>query len=397
MRELRIEKKQVFAVSDNETFIRCLSEVMMPFASTEGVSFDADTLIQQLGTRRSALVFVDMQDNAEAALTLAQRVRKVLPDVPVFLLGQEKDPDLIIQGLRMGITDFFILSGGDDLLRTQIVEALDRLTGTDTQGEIYSVFSIPGGHGVTTLAIHLAESIAALSGRRTLLSDMNLYLGNVSSALECRTSCTPFELVRELSRLDDSLLFSLLTQHPAGFFLLGNDSDAQDADAISGEDVSRLLMVLKSMLDYIVVDLPHDLTPRTTAILEQSDILLLLVQQNTASLRSAQGVLALCEELGYGEEKVKVVLNRFLPRHALGRKEIEEALRHPVHTALPNDFARVSDAQNRGATLGQTAPGAALCRHFEELASRLTGIPAQRSHGFWGSFLQRSSLARFLT
>lgn len=335
---------------------------------------DCSTAYVSIKDLQPETVFIDVDIDKEGGLSLAGRLKKTMPGMVVFLVSGEKDPDVILKGLRIGVADFLLFPGKEKELRKSVQKVLGRSETGGRSGETTAVFSMKGGQGVTSIAVNLADHIHALTKDRVVLFDMNLFMGDVSVFLELAATYTPFDMLKDIERMDENLLFSSLPLHTRGFHILASPDEVSDADRVNGEDITRILKTLGRYLDHIVIDLPHDFTEKSLAAIEAADTLLVLVQQSMPVIRSTQIALKFFEELGYDENKVKIVLNRELKKNELTTDDISYVLNRPVFASIDNDFATLADAINKGKTLASAKPDSAVNSDMETLAYLLTGI-----------------------
>jgi len=74
------------------------------------------------------------------------------------------------------------------------------------------------------------------------------------------------------------------------------------------------------MFDYIVIDTPHQFDERTLTALEMSDIVLLVSLLNLPSLKNTQKCLELFGRVGLRDERVRLLLSRYLPNDEIRRR-----------------------------------------------------------------------------
>jgi pilus assembly protein CpaE len=338
-------------------------------------------------------VFIDVDTDPKAGLTLAGHLKKTMQDLPVFLVSEKKDPDVILNGLRIGIDDFLLFPDNGRKLSTSVHNALGKAETGGRSGEITAVFSMKGGQGVTSVAINLADHMYSLTKDRVIMMDMNLFMGNTGVFLDLPVTYTPFDMLKDIRRMDENLLFSSLNRHPRGFYILTAPDEISDADQVSGEDITRILNTLRLYLDHIIIDLPHDFSKKSLSAIQAADTLLVLVQQSLPEIKSAQNALNFFKELEYDQHKIKVVLNRRTEKNEFTCDDISYLLNWPVFASVTNDFTALAHAIKKGDTLDAVKPDTPINRDMETLSSLLTGItpaPRTRDHGF------RKTLDRFL-
>ena len=334
------------------------------------------TSIKDLGPET---VFIDIDIDLKGGVALAGHLKNSMHGIAIFFVSQKKDPDAILAGLKAGIDDFLLLPGKSKELGSCVQKALGRIE-SGRSGKITAVFSIKGGQGVTSIATNLADQIHLLSKDRVILVDMNLFMGDVSVFLDFPSTYTIFDMLKDVERMDENLLFSSLNRYDRGFYILAAPDEVSDADQVSGKDITRILTILSAYFDHIIIDLPHNFTEKTIAAIEDADTILLLVQKSTPVIKSVQNTLNFFEELGYDESRVKILLNRHMEKSELTKKDISYVLNRPIYASIKNDFESLSEAINKGKTLDMTKPETIINKDMEAVAGLLTGIkPKQRA------------------
>ena len=330
-----------------------------------------------------ALVFVNLAEGPDAGLNLVGRLIKAGSGALVFPVASSKSPDLILEAFRLGATDFLVWPGEPGEALAAVRRAIEKKSSGRHAGEVYAVFSSKGGQGVTSIALNLADHIHLLSGERVLLCDLNLYAGEIGMRLELTSRYTPFDLQRDLRRLDQDLLFSSLPRHERGFYILSCPDEISDAGRIGADDVAKMLQALASHMDFTIVDLPHDFSAQTLAVLEASDKILLIFQQDVSAVKSTLRVLQFFRELGYGRDRVQLILNRYLKNGNLGMEDFAKIFLQPVCCTLGNDYRTLFESISSAKTADMVNGNSLFNRNMRDLAGRLTGITALSPGGPW--------------
>jgi pilus assembly protein CpaE len=134
--------------------------------------------------------------------------------------------------------------------------------------------------------------------------------------------------------------------------------------------VTRLLDLVSSHFDYVVFDMPRTWFSWTDSVLLGSNQLYIVTEATVPGLRQArQLVEAVRERLGDGP-KPQVVINRFEQRlfaHGLRRADIEQAIGDSFRATIPNDYAMVREAIDRGVPLDEIKPGNKITAELKKL------------------------------
>ncbi|MGA2634828.1 MAG: AAA family ATPase [Terracidiphilus sp.] len=218
-----------------------------------------------------------------------------------------------------------------------------------TNNKLLIFLSSKGGAGVTTLACNFAVSLAQNSGKRVLLIDLNLPLGDAALNLGIRAKFTIMNAFQNLNRLDSTYLSTLLEEHSSGLFVLAAPSDLAGGEA-SRKDIYTLLAVAHSAFDFVVVDAGTTLDAKHVYSFDQSTTIYLVTQIGIPELRNANRLIAKFPTMG--GPKLEIVINRFDPRtQVIDETQLTNALTRPARWRIPNDYAAVRQMQNTATPL----------------------------------------------
>lgn len=367
-------KVKAIIISKDETLVRDLKEKLVSIADIQAMVRDVRGSYSQIKEQVPRLLFLDIRDDAETVFGLAGRVERFLPETRIFVLNDSKDPDLIIRSLKTGAADFVLLPVDKNSFLASVRLALEKGARGEREGEIIVISSTKGGQGVTTLAVNLADHIHALTGGRVLLVDFKLQTGDVASFLDLESNYTVVDLLKDMPRLDENLLFSSLTQHSGGFYVLTAPEEMDRAEMAATEDISRMFRTLKEYMDYIIVDIPHEFTEQTAPVIDLAERILLVSQQTVPALKAVGKALDLFRTVGYEEDRVKIVINRYEKRNEIRREDMEKVFEQKLFAIVSNDYNALTDAINKGELLSANHEGSPANRDIAAIATLLTGV-----------------------
>ncbi len=214
------------------------------------------------------------------------------------------------------------------------------------RGKILSFFCTKGGVGKTTLACNLSVALTRETGKKVALLDLDLAAGDVSVLMNVDTSESIADLVKEESSLDLSLIESYMVPHMTGVQILAAPSSPEQAELVEADHVVKILGVLKNHYDYILVDTAPSYNDINLNVLEASDTIALLLNQDLTTLRHAKSAKDIFETLKYGN-RTKVVLNQ-QSKDGIKTKDLENNLGLRMSGAVPDDQKIVKNAINKG-------------------------------------------------
>lgn len=325
---------------------------------------------------------------AQAIDCIAQLLR-LRPGISVMASGSGGSADLVIRAVRAGAVEFI----RRPISREELAAAIEKVRrlqsafppAQDDVGGITSVYATKGGLGVTTLAANLAVCLAQQAEESTILIDLDLRQGGVTTLLDLRPIYSVLDAFGQTHRLDEAFLRGLLVRHACGLYVLPGPSEIGQV-RFTPEQIREGLQLIRSHFARVVLDLPHDLDPGTIMALEESDEILYLVGLNVGALRAAAAGLAALQSLGIDRSEVKVVLARTDAREDVSPGQAQEALGVPIFWRIPNDYRTVVSSINRGTPLVLSSPRTEVARNLQKLGETLVREPAPRDDGKDRSF-----------
>ncbi len=363
--------------SQDDALARAIDHEVRPVCRVVNVTASVQEALQTIERNdiQASFVHVAGGDMDQRGMALVRQLRRSHPEHDVFIVADHKDPDLILEGLRLGIMDVILpTTNGAQRFLPALKRALGRRVPEGRNGFIYTLFSLKGGQGVTSLAVNLADQIQSLTGDRVLLLDLNLYMGDIGPLIDSVADFTPFDLIRDLARMDENLLFSSLHRHGERFYVLPSPASISDAERVHRDQITAMLALLKRHFTHIVIDLPHEFSERVLAAVESSDQLLVLVKPDLISVKSTQQVLTFFQELNYGDDRLAIVLNRLSKQSVLQPDDVGMVMKQPLLATLTDDRTALARSARKGETLRIAHAHRRITRDIRGLAARLTGI-----------------------
>ena len=301
----------------------------------------------------------------------------------LLALSEKSDADLILKALRAGAHDFLCKPVKENDLRAA-TEKIFKLKAARKEhhgsgGKIVSVFSNKGGNGTTTIAVNLADALVRYHGKKVVVVDLALAYGDVTLFFNVNPTYSILDLAKNAEKADYDFLHTLLLKHSSGVYILADPPMIEDADSISAIQVKEMLSTLRSMFDVIIVDVSHQFEERTLTALEVSDIILLVTLLNLPSMKNTQKCLELFRRIGFRDEKIRLILNRFLPSDEISQEKVEGIMKIPVFIAVPNDYPTVISSVNRGKLLREIAPDKEVTKSFRQMAHLLFRADTQKA------------------
>ena len=247
----------------------------------------------------------------------------------------------------------------------------------DRDGVVLPVHGLAGGSGASTFATNLAWELATIDKTppRVCLIDLDFQYGSAATYFDLPRKESVFELLSDTASADsDSLLAAMLTFNDK-LHVLTAPADMLPLDIVSPDDIARIIDMARANFDFVVIDMPKTIVSWTETVLSRAHVYFALMELD---LRSAQNVLRLVRALkaeGLPHEKLRYVLNRapkFTDLSAKSRvKRMAESLDIHIEVQLPDGGMQVTQANDHGLPLSESAGKNVLRREIQKLAKSL--------------------------
>ena len=320
------------------------------------------------------IALVSLDADANKGLALVAKICQELPTCNVLVISSSTEGSLILQAMRNGAREFLNLPLKlEDFLSAlaRIQQAHGARTG-DSQvrsSQVIAVAGVAGGVGCTSLAVNLACILAQNERNSVAVIDLDFALGDADVWLDIIPDYTIQDVAENITRLDYSLLRRSLTKHDCGVFLLPRPIQMDDNLKITGEQLRRVIALLKATFTHLVIDVTKTYGPLDLAVLEVADSVLLITQLDLPCLRNVVRLTQFFEQHENLASKVKIVVNRIgLEDTQISLSKALETIGREIYWQVPNDYATMVEARNNGIPLVKQAPRAKITRALEALA-----------------------------
>ena len=338
-------------------FVRLVAEVDSP-----------DALANTLREGLVNLIFFHLDPDPGPIVRVIDDVSARYPELAMIAVSHRLDPESILLPIRPGC-DQFVCEPIDsaDFANAVARVASRRLSGVH-KSRCICVTGASGGAGTTSIACNLALEIGSLVERDCALVDLDLQFGDVAMNFDSQPRYNIYDLAESGSELDQDVLSSTLTTLPCNVALLGRPDQIEQHEAIGSDLVNRVIEILATAYENVVIDVPVRFDARTTAALVQADTVLIVCQLLVTSIRNARRSMDYLQRLGVPEERIEVVVNRYDGRsRGLTKKDLEDAIKKPIFATVPNDYqfvARSIDVGKPIAALENNNPVRVAIRHL---------------------------------
>ena len=380
---------KVSALCSSEATLKALGEPDPKLRA--GVVFTAhvgtaQSLSNLLRREQPDVVLLDFPAADESAMEQIEAALIKAPGTHMVLVSADRSVEFLMRAMRAGVRE--VLPAPMNQLT--VLQAVKHVQGHQhlgarhqaLVGQVLALISAKGGAGTTFLATNLAYALAK-QGKRVAVLDLNLYLGDAALFLgSTEPTSSVVELARQAHRMDATLLDASMIKLSENLHVLAAPTSPEHVHDVSAEDLETIIELARSNYDCVVLDVSRMLDPLTIKALDLADTIYLTLQLNVPFIRAAKLMVAVFRTLGYTNNKLKVIVNRYEKAGAIGLAEVEKSTLLKVQYTIPNSHAAVDASVNQGVPLLKLLPRDSVSFALQDWAQALAPITVHRTKGW---------------
>jgi len=347
--------------------------------------------IEQALSLHPDVVLMDINMPGMDGITATERLASDVPSAAVVMMSVQGEADYLRRSMLAGAREFLVKPFSADELTASIrqvwarekdklsrfvptaVTASSNGSGEKEAASVVAVFSPKGGVGRTTVAVNLAVAAATL-GRKVALVDASFQFGDVGVLMNLNPKNKSIgDLATELDAGELESLDTFLISHSSGVRVLLAPPKPEQAELIGPASVRKVLDRLRQDYDLVIVDCPATFNEPTIAVLDQADMILTLLTLEITSVKNMRLFLEVAEQLGYGKDKVRLVLNRADSTLGIRVADVEHSIGRKVDHTIVSDGRSVVYALNRGVPFFLSNREAQVSQDILRLAQAVAG------------------------
>ena len=343
---------------------------------------EGDTSLSWMQPPGPDICLIDFDRDHANAINTAEEIHERLPSAALFAISSQSQPNLIIEAMRCGCSEYVTKPVGGE----QLWEAVARASARKREkyalfsGQVLTFLGAKGGSGATTIATHLGALLAKSCSRKTVLIDLHPSCGEAALFLGLTEPQYHFyELVENVDRLDSELLQSYVLHHPSGLHVLAGPELSKPVRDVLPESIGQAVAFLRTKYEFVLIDCAPGLTDQNLAVITHSDHVYIITLPEVPALRNVARLLDYFTREEVGQDKVDVVLNRHHAKSSMITDgQIEKAIRKKIFWKVPNQYQQVIRTINAGDPSAQLSDSA-VARSLASWAEALGAKPAAQA------------------
>lgn len=358
----------------------------------------SDQLFDVLKADKPDVLVLDFGAGGEAEMNRIEAALMAAPEVHAILVTPDRSVEFLMRAMRSGVRQVLPMP----LSLSSLQQALQHVQGLRTAhaqtkqsgGKVLAMIGSKGGAGSTFLATNLAYALSR-QGKRVAVIDLNLYFGDAGIFLgDSVAPSSVAELARQNLRLDPALLESSMGKVSERLHILVAPESPEHVNEVFPTAIEKIIELATQRYDYVVLDVSPTLDAIAIKALDLASTVYLTLQLSLPFVRAAKRMVDIFRELGYSDDKVRIVVNRYEKGGNVGLPDVEKATLHKVDQTVPNSHEPVTASINQGIPLLELAPRDPVAHVLQDWAHKLAPGEVDekeraRSAGWWHSLKGR--------
>jgi len=315
------------------------------------------------------------------------------PHTAIVMLCANQTPEFLVSAMRAGVREVLQSPTPKDVL-IACINRIEQRLGLAAQpkqpARVLAFVPCKGGSGSTFLATNLGYQLAS-ENKKVLLLDLNLQFGDAALFVhDQKPAHSLADIAHNISRLDASFLAASVINVSPNYAVLAAPEDPAHSTEIKPEHLEVLLNLAANHYDFVVIDAGRTMDAVTLKALDRADFIFPVVQLTVPFMRDASRLLSLFRALGYGKEKIRLVINRFEKGNDIGLEDVKRTLGLEPFKTIPNSYQAVATAVNQGRPIASFARSNPVAKALQEL-SQVLARPADAGNALLNRLLRRGS------
>lgn len=345
-------------VEETRQVIKKLLSLDNDYFDVVGEAGDGEEVLKLIPRINPDVVLMDINMPVLNGLEATEKITESYPETIVIIMSVQAESEYLKKAMFHGAREYIIKPFNYDTLintiKTTYEKQKERAVKITSHVEktrnakIVTFFSSKGGVGKSVLSLNSAVKLSKPGDKKVLLMDMDLLFGDISMMVN------QFSRKNILDMIDDNQMDTYenmkpyLYEYNENLHMLFAPQKPEAAEYISKDTIEKIIKVLKTHYDLIIVDTGVNFSDNTLCILDISEIILFISTMEIVSLKNSKLGFGVMKSLGYDKDKVKLVVNRFNTSYGISKSDLESAFKDELLLAIPDDEKTVSISVNKG-------------------------------------------------
>lgn len=230
----------------------------------------------------------------------------------LIIISQDNDISRYRRLLDQGGADYLFTPVTAELLLGTISRTFARAENRQV-GTLLTVFSCGRGSGGSTIAQNTAALLSQLPGKRAMLLDFDLFTGTATLTFDLNPLRGLRDLLRDPKSISPKEIGKLVHERSIDLQILCSAPSLEAGMPLSTDHFVDILDQARTLVDYVVVDMPTGWSLLHSKLLAMSEHALLVSMADLGSYQTLHNIETMAGKLRQNLPAADVILNRWSP------------------------------------------------------------------------------------
>ena len=315
----------------------------------------------------------------------------------LIVLSRDNDVGRYRSLLDKGGADYLFTPVRPELLLAAISRTFARAENRKT-GTLLTVFSCGRGSGGSTIAQNAAVLLSQQPEKKAMLLDFDLHTGTVALTFDLNPIRGLRDLLRDPKSITAAEIGKLTQERSMGLQILCSTPMLEPGFPLKADSFVDLLDQARTLVDYLIVDLPGGWSGLHSKLLAMSEQAILVATTDLGSFQTLHNVEDLATKLRQNLPPAHVVLNRWSPAgEKLLSSKLFADLAKGGRLVRVGDFGQASlAAAEAGKAVAELTPRPPVLDDLAEFLADLVGARRKQAKAgapapLWARLLKKRS------
>jgi pilus assembly protein CpaE len=188
------------------------------------------------------------------------------------------------------------------------------------------------------------------STAEVILIDLNLQFGGIETVISINSNRSIADLAPVIRELNEGHIRNVSqTESFSKMDVLISPCDAEVAETLSEDFITKLLRTCRRSFDFVIIDLPSFINNQVVTALEESDKIYYVLVPDTPSLKVLKQFEELSIRLGIElKSRMSIILNHVGKENEVQEKDLKDIVRFPIEAKIRRDIKGLQPFVNKG-------------------------------------------------
>ncbi|MBI4908514.1 MAG: hypothetical protein HY820_33150 [Acidobacteria bacterium] len=337
--------------------------------------------LEKLDQLRPDTLMIELTQLANPLEEVIRQIKATAGAPRVIILHHSAEPETLLMAIRANADEYLVPPFKEDLARAISRIGAERVKtslGTKPRGKVLGFFSAKGGCGSTAIGCHVGIQLSQQAPVEVLLADFDLDSGILGFLMQSQCRYSVLDAVDNIHRLDLSFWDALVSNGIPRVEVIAAPMTRGVHRERRVEDFRHIVRFVRCKYDWSIIDLGRGLTSMSMTLLDELDETFLVTTLDIPALHQAKQIIAALRDLGYAQQRLRLVLNRMPRRTDITVTELESMLGQSVYAVVPEDQEALADAY---ADKKLAASDSSFGRAIARLGDRISGVQPKKRKG----------------